>query len=75
MNIQYILAPIPLTRNHISCSENALKRNYSNVECRTPRHPASRGGEGRRGKRRRGKGVGMGEVAPWASGGWTPLAP
>jgi len=32
MNIQYFLAPKLLTRNHISCSENALKLTYSNVE-------------------------------------------
>jgi len=32
MNIQYFLASKPFTRNHISCSENALKLTYSNVE-------------------------------------------
>jgi len=32
MNIQYFFAPKPLTTNHISCSENALELNYSNVE-------------------------------------------
>ena len=73
MNIQYFLATKPLTRNHISCSESALKLTYSNVEFqnfpgenpRTPRFKG-RGGE-REGSRNRG------EVAPWALGGWTPL--
>jgi len=32
MNIEYFLALKPVTRSHISCSENALKLAYSNVE-------------------------------------------
>jgi len=62
MNIQYFLAPKPLTRNHISCSENALKLTYSNVEVQNfpggSRTPRFRGRDGR-GKEERG-GVGKG---------------
>jgi len=88
MNIQYFLAPKSLTRNHISCSVNVLKINYSNVKFqnfpredpRTPRFKG-RGGKGRgeggkEGERRGGKGVRIGEVAPWAFlRGWTLLRP
>jgi len=62
LNIQYFFAPKPLNINHISCSENALKLTYSNVEFkrfpgedpRTPRFKGSwgerRGEGGKRGK-------------------------
>ena len=54
----------PLIRNYISCSENALKLTYSNVEFkvvqgRTPGPPASRGGwKGRGGREGEGGGEG-----------------
>jgi len=72
MNIQYFLAPQPSTKNYISCSENALKLNCSNVEFQNfpsvgPPDPhfkgkgeGGKGCEGRRGegekKRREGSG-------------------
>ena len=60
----------PLIRNYISCSENALKLTYSNVEFkvvqgRTPGPPASRGGwKGRGGREGEGGGEGGSKKPP-----------
>jgi len=59
MNIQYFLVTKPLTRNHISCSENALKLINSNVEFQNfpedpPDPPLQGEGVGKGGKLRHG---------------------
>jgi hypothetical protein len=64
MDVQYILATEPSTRNYISCSKNELKLTYSNVEFQKI------SGEGPRFKRRGGKRRGKWrEMKKWEKAG------